>query len=88
VRCVPSADALTEYTLLPWAATEAGRAHREAVERQTDRLALAPLEALGEEGCLRLRELARPMSVAIAGRLLPAVSHPRFTTRRMRLRPS
>jgi hypothetical protein len=48
-----------------------GRAHREAVERQTDLLALAPLEALGEEGCLRLRELIRPMSVAIAGHLFP-----------------
>jgi hypothetical protein len=52
-------------------ATEAGRAHREAVERQTDLLALAPLEALGEEGCLRLRELIRPMSVSIAGHLFP-----------------
>jgi Helix-turn-helix family len=53
------------------AATEAGRAHREAVERQTDLLALTPLEALGEEGCLRLRELIRPMSAAIASLLLP-----------------
>jgi hypothetical protein len=38
---------------------------------QTDLLALAPLEAPGEEGRLRLRELIRPMSVAIAGHLLP-----------------
>jgi hypothetical protein len=45
--------------------------HREAVERQTDLLALTPLETLGEDGCLRLRELFRPMSVAIAGQLLP-----------------
>src|ERR1700733_14051807 len=52
-------------------ATEAGRAHREAVERQTDLLALPPLEALGEEGCLRLGGLIRPMSVAIAGHLFP-----------------
>jgi len=48
------------------AATEAGRAHREAVEHQTDLLSIAPLEVLGEQGSLRLRELVRPMSVAIA----------------------
>jgi hypothetical protein len=35
------------------------------------RAPLAPLEALGEEGCLRLRELIRPMSAAIASQLLP-----------------
>jgi hypothetical protein len=52
-------------------ATEAGRAHREAVEQQTDRLALGPLEALGEPGCLRLRELIRPMSVTIAASIYP-----------------
>jgi len=68
-----SADSLRARGLIDGdgAATEAGRAHREAVERQTDLLALAPLEALGEEGCLRVRELVRPMSVAIAGQLLP-----------------
>jgi hypothetical protein len=68
-----SADGLCARGLIDGdgVATEAGRAHREAVERQTDLLALAPLEALGEEGCLRLRELIRPMSVAIAGHLLP-----------------
>lgn len=48
------------------AATEAGRAHREAVEHQTDLLSIAPLEALGEMGALRLRESIRPMSIAIA----------------------
>lgn len=54
------------------AATEAGRAHREAVEEQTDLLALAPLQELGEAGCLRLRELVRPMSVAIVDAVFPA----------------
>jgi hypothetical protein len=48
------------------AATEAGRAHREAVEHQTDLLSAGPLEALGEPGTTRLRELIRPMSVTIA----------------------
>lgn len=53
-------------------ATEAGRAHREAVERQTDLLAMGPLEALGEPGCIRLRELMRPMSISIANAQYPA----------------
>jgi hypothetical protein len=68
-----SADGLRARGLIDGAdvATEAGRAHREAAERQTDLLALAPLEALGEEGCLRLRELIRPMSAAIASHLFP-----------------
>ena len=52
-------------------ATEAGLAHREEVERQTDLLALGPLRALGEPGCLRLRELMKPMSVTIAAGLYP-----------------
>ena len=68
-----SADSLRARGLIDGdgVATEAGRAHRESVERQTDLLALAPLEALGEQGCLRLRELIRPMSAAIASQLLP-----------------
>ncbi len=52
-------------------ATDAGREHREAVEYQTDLLALGPLEVLGEAGCLRLRELVKPMSVAIAAEIYP-----------------
>jgi hypothetical protein len=52
-------------------ATEAGLAHREEVERQTDLLATGPLRALGEPGCLRLRELMKPMSVTIAAGLYP-----------------
>jgi hypothetical protein len=48
-------------------ATEAGAAHREAVEHQTDLLSAGPLEVLGEGGSVRLRELIRPLSVAIAG---------------------
>jgi hypothetical protein len=68
-----SADGLRARGLIDadGAATQAGRAHREALEHQTDLLALAPFQAVGEESCLRLRELIRPMSVAIAGSLFP-----------------
>lgn len=52
-------------------ATQAGREHREAVEHQTDLLALGPHEAMGEAGCLRLRELVKPMSLAIAAEIYP-----------------
>ena len=53
-------------------ATEAGRAHRETVEEQTDLLSVGPLMALGDAGCARLRELMRPMSLAIAADIYPA----------------
>lgn len=52
-------------------ATEAGRAHREAVEAQTDQLSVGPLAALGEDGSMRLRELIRPWSLAIAAAIYP-----------------
>jgi hypothetical protein len=45
--------------------TEEGRQHRDLVEQQTDEMALAPLQQLGEERCTRLRELVRPYSRAI-----------------------
>ena len=45
--------------------TEEGRARREALELQTDVLALAPWERIGEDGAARLRELVRPLSKAI-----------------------
>ena len=69
-----AADSLRSRGLIgaDGAATEAGRAHREAVEHQTDLLSVGPLEALGEPGCTRLRELLRPMSVTIARDLFPA----------------
>jgi len=44
----------------------AGRAHRQSVEDRTDQLACFPYEAIGEEGCARLRELAVPLSKAVA----------------------
>jgi hypothetical protein len=45
--------------------TEAGRVHRQMVEDRTDLLALPAYEAIGEEACARLRELARPWSRSI-----------------------
>ena len=73
-----AADSLRSRGLISadGAATEAGRAHREAVERQTDLLSAGPIEALGEPGCARLRELLRPMSVTIARDLFPAPASP------------
>jgi hypothetical protein len=47
------------------ALTEAGRAHRQWVEDRTDALAVGAYEAIGEDGCERLRALVRPLSQAI-----------------------
>ena len=38
---------------------------RQASRTATDRLAVYPYEALGEEGCAELRALARPFSRAV-----------------------
>ncbi|HVU61044.1 MAG TPA: hypothetical protein VHD58_05220 [Mycobacteriales bacterium] len=46
--------------------TEAGRALREEIERQTDQAAAAPYTHLGQARVARLRELARPWSKAIS----------------------
>jgi hypothetical protein len=45
--------------------TDTGRAQRQWVEDATDAAAVAAYEPLGETGCARLRELARPWSRAI-----------------------
>jgi hypothetical protein len=45
--------------------TDAGREHRATVEARTDELAAPAYEPLGEDGCERLRALARPLSRAI-----------------------
>ena len=42
-----------------------GREHRRSVEDRTDALAAFPYEAIGEDGCARLRALAVPLSKAI-----------------------
>ena len=53
--------------------TEAGRAHRQWVEDQTDARALPAYAVLGEDGCDRARTLARPFSRTVidAGLLTP-----------------
>jgi hypothetical protein len=47
--------------------SEQGRAHRQWVEDRTDASAVIAYEALGEDGCARLRQLGRPFSQAIVG---------------------
>lgn len=46
--------------------TDAGRAGRDEVERLTDEQSVAPYAAIGEDGCDRLRALARPFSKVIS----------------------
>jgi hypothetical protein len=53
----PTADGL--------ALTATGAAVRQELEDQTDRLAVGPYRALGEDGCAELRRLVRPFSVAV-----------------------
>ena len=45
--------------------TETGRAHRQRVEDRTDELARAPYAEIGEDGCTRLRALARPFAKTV-----------------------
>jgi hypothetical protein len=49
--------------------TELGRARRAWIEQRTDELSVRAYDALGEEGCDRLRDLARPLSKLMAGAL-------------------
>jgi hypothetical protein len=52
--------------------TEAGRVGRDARERRTDELAMAPWRRLGEEGCGRLLELlGEPVRLVIEGGGVP-----------------
>jgi hypothetical protein len=55
------------------ALTDEGRRRREWVEDATDRASLPAYEAIGEEGCDRLRTIGRPLSKAVvaAGLLNP-----------------
>lgn len=45
--------------------SETGRAHRQRVEDETDRLSTSAYVPLGEAGCERLRQLCRPWSRAV-----------------------
>lgn len=47
------------------ALTDLGRERRAWIERRTDELAAAPYDAIGADGCARLRELVRPISRAM-----------------------
>ena len=60
--------------------TDAGLAAREEIEAATDRLALPPWQALGEDGSARLRELVQPLTDAVvAGGGMPVMRRPRST---------
>jgi hypothetical protein len=59
-RLVERGELTPEATL-----TEAGRAHRTAVEDETDRLSVRPYARLGEDGCARLQELGRPLAQTV-----------------------
>ena len=55
--------------------TETGRAQRQWIEDATDAAAVIAYESLGDEGCARLRTLARPYSRAIVdGGLLGTIA--------------
>lgn len=45
--------------------SETGQRRRQSIENRTDELAVFPYEAIGEDGCARLRELAAPLSAAV-----------------------
>lgn len=47
--------------------TDLGRERRDWIEARTDELAAAPYDAIGVDGCARLRELCRPVSQAMMG---------------------
>jgi len=47
------------------ALSESGQRRRQSIEARTDQLAVFPYEAIGEDGCARLRELTTPLSAAV-----------------------
>jgi hypothetical protein len=47
------------------ALSDAGQRLRQSIEDRTDQLAVYPYEAIGEDGCARLRELTTPLSAAV-----------------------
>ena len=66
------ADGVERVRLMGWLAdgpelslSRAGQRRRQSIEDRTDELAVYPYEAIGEEGCARLRELTRPLSAAV-----------------------
>jgi hypothetical protein len=63
------------------ALSEAGQRRRQSIEDRTDELAVYPYEAIGEDGCARLRELTTPLSAAVMAADLgfPPVLTARYT---------
>jgi hypothetical protein len=63
------------------ALSEAGQRRRQSIENRTDELAVYPYEAIGEDGCTRLRELTAPLSAAVMAADLgfPAVLTARYS---------
>ena len=59
--------------------TEAGRSLRQQVEDDTDRLSTPAYAAIGADGCARLRELGRPVSLAVVNSGLLTVDPARLT---------
>jgi hypothetical protein len=47
------------------ALSEPGIRRRQSIEGRTDELAVFPYEAIGEDGCDRLRELTAPLTAAV-----------------------
>jgi hypothetical protein len=58
--------------------SDAGKAQRDRLEEVTDERSRAPYEAIGEAGCLRLRELGTPLSKAVVDAGLMVVDLNRF----------
>jgi hypothetical protein len=60
--------------------SEAGQRRRQSIENHTDELAVYPYEAIGEDGCARLRELTAPLAAAVMAADLgfPAVLTARY----------
>jgi hypothetical protein len=49
------------------ALSEAGQRRRQSLEQRTDELSVYAYEAIGADGCARLRELTGPLSAAVIG---------------------
>jgi hypothetical protein len=64
------------------ALSDEGARRRQSIEDRTDELAVHPYEAIGEDGCERLRRLAGPLSAAVvdAGLGFPALLAARYVT--------
>ena len=69
---------LVDGTKDDMAFTDRGRAVRQKLEDDTDRLSVAAYAAIGEDACKRLREIGRPLSLAVVNSGLLNVDPSRF----------